>query len=156
MNGRTAPSSDGLLVEVLGFSSAVRQMPADLCTAPRIILLSPLSLATDVTDATLGTSGQEPGQELVAPSHKLKVFFGRSPWLHGQVYSRTSLRFAVILFISRFTSVQSSEYRIKKWRNSTTTSRSDSDQHLQDSGCHLSVYQEIGAVWKIVLLIHFH
>ena len=31
----------------LGFSSAVRQMPGDLCTAPRIISLSPLSLATD-------------------------------------------------------------------------------------------------------------
>ena len=28
-----------------------------LCTAPRIISLSPLSLATDVTDATLGASG---------------------------------------------------------------------------------------------------
>ena len=31
-------------------------MPGDLCTAPRIISLSPLSLATDVTDATLGAS----------------------------------------------------------------------------------------------------
>ena len=40
----------------LGFSSAIRQMPGDLCTAPRIILLSTLSLATDVTDATLGAS----------------------------------------------------------------------------------------------------
>ena len=39
----------------LRFSSAVRQMP-DLCTAPSIISLSPLSLATDVTDATLGAS----------------------------------------------------------------------------------------------------
>ena len=48
MAGRTAPSSDGLL--------AVRQMP-DLCTARRIISLSPLSLVTDVTDATLGASG---------------------------------------------------------------------------------------------------
>ena len=28
-----------------------------MCTAPRIISLSPLSLATDVTDATLGASG---------------------------------------------------------------------------------------------------
>ena len=44
----------------LGFSSAVRQMPGDLCTAPRIISLSPLSLATDVTDATLGASGLWP------------------------------------------------------------------------------------------------
>ena len=41
----------------LGFISAVRQMPGDLCTTPRIISLSPLSLATDVTDATLGVSG---------------------------------------------------------------------------------------------------
>ena len=32
-------------------------MPEDLCTAPRIISLSPLSLANDVTDATLGASG---------------------------------------------------------------------------------------------------
>ena len=41
----------------LGFYSALRQMPGDLCTLPRIISLSPLSLATDVTDATLGASG---------------------------------------------------------------------------------------------------
>ena len=40
----------------LGFSSAVRQMPGDLCTAPRIISSSPLSLAINVTDATLGAS----------------------------------------------------------------------------------------------------
>ena len=40
----------------LGFFSAVRQM-SDLCTAPRIISLSPLLLATDVTDETLGASG---------------------------------------------------------------------------------------------------
>ena len=31
-------------------------MPGDQHTAPRIISLSPLSLATDVTDATLGAS----------------------------------------------------------------------------------------------------
>jgi hypothetical protein len=55
MTGRTAPSSDGLLAEgFLGFPSVVRQMPGDLCTARRIISLSPLSLATDVADATLG------------------------------------------------------------------------------------------------------
>ena len=41
----------------LGFSSAVRQMPGDMCTAPGIISLSPLSLATYVTDATLVASG---------------------------------------------------------------------------------------------------
>ena len=32
-------------------------MPGDLCTAPGIILLSPLSLATNVTDLTLGAGG---------------------------------------------------------------------------------------------------
>ena len=32
-------------------------MPGDLCTASRIISLSPLSLATDVTDATFGANG---------------------------------------------------------------------------------------------------
>ena len=32
-------------------------MPGDLCTAPRIISLSSLLLATEVTDAKLGTSG---------------------------------------------------------------------------------------------------
>ena len=32
-------------------------MPGDLCTALRIISLTPLSLETDVTDATLGISG---------------------------------------------------------------------------------------------------
>jgi hypothetical protein len=48
---RRSPSWD-----FLGFSSAVRQMP-DLWTAPRIISLSRLSLATDVTDATLRSSG---------------------------------------------------------------------------------------------------
>jgi hypothetical protein len=51
MTGSTAPSSDGLLAE------AVRQMPGDRCTTPGIISLSPLSLATDVTEATLGASG---------------------------------------------------------------------------------------------------
>jgi hypothetical protein len=40
----------------LGFSSALRKMPRDLSTAPGIISLSPLSLATDVTDVTLRAS----------------------------------------------------------------------------------------------------
>ena len=57
MTVRTAPSSGGLLAEVfVGFYSDARQMPGGLCTAPRIISLSPLSLATDVTSATLGAS----------------------------------------------------------------------------------------------------
>ena len=49
---RMSPSR-GFLV----LSLAVRQMPGDLCADPRIILLPPLSLATDVTDAILGASG---------------------------------------------------------------------------------------------------
>ena len=87
MTGRTAPSSDGLRAEVfLGVSSAVRQMPGDLCTAPRIISLSPLSLATDVTDATLGASGLWLGTRTGAggTATLTESFFGRSPWLHGQ------------------------------------------------------------------------
>jgi hypothetical protein len=35
-------------------------MPGDLCIDPGIISLSPLSLATDVTDVTLGASGLLP------------------------------------------------------------------------------------------------
>ena len=69
MTGCKAPSSDGLLAEgYLGFSSALRQMPGDLCTVLEIISVSPLSLATDVTDVTLRASGfgKETGQELVA------------------------------------------------------------------------------------------
>jgi hypothetical protein len=71
MTGYTAPSSDGLQAEVFWGKSAVRKMPGELCTAPRIISLSPLSLATDATDAKLGASGLwlEPGQELVVPPH---------------------------------------------------------------------------------------
>ena len=58
MNVHTSPSSDSLLAEVfLGFSSAVRQIPRYLCTAPEIISFSPLSLANDVIFLTLGASG---------------------------------------------------------------------------------------------------
>ena len=54
MTDRTAPSSDGLLAEIfLGYKANTR----DLCSAPRIISLSPLSLATNMTDTTLGASG---------------------------------------------------------------------------------------------------
>ena len=71
----------------LGFSSALRQMPGDLCTAPRIISLSTLSLGTDVTDATLGASGLWLGTWTRSWWHRhnnWKFFFGRSPWLHEQ------------------------------------------------------------------------
>ena len=47
MTRRTSPSSDGLLAEVYLRRSV---------TAPGIISLSLLSLATDVTDVTLGAS----------------------------------------------------------------------------------------------------
>ena len=61
-------------------------MPGDLCTAFRIISLSPLSLATDVTDATLGASGLWLGMQTGAgeTATLTKSFFGCSPWLHGQ------------------------------------------------------------------------
>ena len=64
-------------------------MPGGLCTAPRIILLLPLSLATvviDVTDATVGTSGLWLGTRTGTGGTitLTKSFFGRNPWLHGQ------------------------------------------------------------------------
>ena len=67
----------------LGFSSAVRQMPGDLYTAPRIISLSSLSLATDVTDATLVASGLWLGTRTEArgTATLTKSFLDRSPWL---------------------------------------------------------------------------
>ena len=59
MTGRTAPSSDGLLAEVfwvfLGCKANARRSvhsPQD-----HFITVSPLSLTTDVTDATLGARG---------------------------------------------------------------------------------------------------
>jgi len=63
-------------------------MQGNLCTAIRTTQLSPLSLATDVTDATLGESGlgYEPGQVLVAPPHYLKAFLAA---IHGSVYNRS-------------------------------------------------------------------
>ena len=88
MTGRTAPSTDSLIAEVFwGFSSAVRHMPGDLCTAPRIISLSSLSLATDVTDATLGVSGLWLGTRTGAggTATLTKGFFGRS---HGSMDNR--------------------------------------------------------------------
>ena len=68
----------------LGFSSVVRQMPGDLCTAPRIISLSPLSLATNVTDATLEASDLWLGTRTGADGTATRAwsFFGRSLWLH--------------------------------------------------------------------------
>ena len=77
----------------LGVSLAVRQMPGDLCTAPRIILLSP-SLASNVIDATLGASvlwlGTRTGDG--GTTTLTESFFGRSTWLHGQQDKLTIVR----------------------------------------------------------------
>ena len=77
-------------VSKLGFSSAVRQMREDLCTAPRIISLSSLSLATDVTDATLGASGLWLWTRRGAGGTAILVWniFGRSP--QGSMDNRDS------------------------------------------------------------------
>jgi hypothetical protein len=60
-------------------------MPGDLCTAPGIIPLSPLSLANDVTDVTLGASGLwlETRTGAGGTATLTKSFISRSPWLHG-------------------------------------------------------------------------
>ena len=62
-------------------------MPGDLYTAPRTISLSPLSLATDLTDVTLGTSGFWLGARtgVSGTATLTKSYFARSPWLHGQL-----------------------------------------------------------------------
>ena len=64
-------------------------MPGDLCTAPGINSLSRLSLAIDVSDATLGASGLWLGTRTEAggTTTLTESFFGRSPWLHGQLGS---------------------------------------------------------------------
>ena len=63
--------------------------------------LSPLSLATDVTDATLGTSGLWLGARTGADGTATltKSFLVRSPWLHGQqFYLKTPLETAYNVF----------------------------------------------------------
>ena len=61
-------------------------MPGDLYTALRIISLSPLSLATDVTDATIEASGLwlETRTGAGGTTTLARSFFSRSPWLNGQ------------------------------------------------------------------------
>jgi hypothetical protein len=61
-------------------------MPGDLCTAPRISSLSPLSLVTDVIDVTLGASDLWLGTRTEAggTATLTKSFSGRNPWLYGQ------------------------------------------------------------------------
>ena len=65
-------------------------MPGDLYTAPRIISLSPLSLAPDVTDETLGASGLWLGTRTGAGSTATltEIFFfflsqPMAPWKTG-------------------------------------------------------------------------
>ena len=70
----------------LGFSSAVRQMPGDLCTAPRTISLSPYLHLTYVTDVTLGASDlltRNSDRSWWNRNTCLKLFSCR-PWLHEQ------------------------------------------------------------------------
>ena len=67
-------------------------MPGDLCTALRIISLLPLSLETDVTDATLGVSSLWLGTRTgPGGTATLLSYFGRNPWLHGQQVCEDSL-----------------------------------------------------------------
>ena len=93
-------------------------MPRDLCTAPRIILLSPLSLATDVTDATLGASGLWLGTRTGAGSTATltESFFGRSPWLHGQhTWSPMKPTFHVSKMNSNSTSITKNRKQCINW-----------------------------------------
>ena len=57
MTDRTAPSSGGLLAEVFRGFLRLLDKCQEICAQPRVNSLSPLLLATDVTDATLGASG---------------------------------------------------------------------------------------------------
>ena len=93
----------------LGFSSAVRQMSGDLCTAPRIISLSPLSLATEVIDAKLVASGLCLGTRTRTggTATLTKRCFGRSPWFRGQQV--ISLKFSGI-FLSCKINARRSEH----------------------------------------------
>ena len=80
-----------------GVSSAVRQMLGDLCTVPRIISLSSLSLASDVTDATLGSSGLWLGTRTgaVGTATLTESFFWPQPmvpWTAGHQKLRASDR----------------------------------------------------------------
>ena len=68
MTGRTAPSSDGLLAEVfLGCKANSRRS----VHSPQDHFIITLSLATNVTDVTLGASGLWLGtrHELATPPH---------------------------------------------------------------------------------------
>ena len=62
-------------------------MPGDLCTAPGIISLSPLPLAMDVTDLTLGASGLWTGTRTVAGGAATLVYAFLAA-AHGSMDSR--------------------------------------------------------------------
>jgi hypothetical protein len=116
-------------------SSAVRQMPGDLCTVPRIISLSPLSLATDVTDATLGASDLWLGTwtEACGTTTLLKVFFGCSPWLYGPLYASaniTLVSFSLQLMKAIVMAESSCSFYFLKTLHSTAVCRNES------SRCH--------------------
>ena len=61
-------------------------MPGDLCTAPGIISISPLLLATDVTDVTLGPSGLSLGTRTgAAGTAALVATAPMAPWAKGMI-----------------------------------------------------------------------
>ena len=66
-------------------------MQGDHCTGPRIISLSPLSLATDLTDETLGVSGLWLGTRTGAggTATLTESFFLAAA--HGSIDNRSSL-----------------------------------------------------------------
>ena len=72
------------------FSSAVRQMSGDLDTVPRIISLSPLSLATDVTRETRSKwpLARNPDRSWRHRHASLKCFWPQpmTPWTTGIAY----------------------------------------------------------------------
>ena len=78
-----------------GFSSAIRLIPGDLYTARRIISLSLLSLATDVTNATLGEYGLWLGTRTGAGGTATlteSFFFGRTHGFMGNRFFIWKLR----------------------------------------------------------------
>ena len=86
MTGCTAPSSDCLLAEVFQVFLSSKANARRSVHSPWIISLSPLSLVTNMTDATPWASGLWLGTQTGAggTATPTKSFFGRSPWLHGQ------------------------------------------------------------------------
>ena len=95
----------------LGFSPDVRQMPGDLYTAPRFISSSS-SLATDVTDVTLGASGLWQGTRTGAggTATPTESFFGRRLWPHGQ---QVMLRHLNIFFQIKFFKQRWKDFQLK-------------------------------------------